>query len=350
MICYTGNLNLRLFARTSEPSVLIDKKLVNPNNVDETISAYHQNKFTGTFLPSVYVIEPTNRCMLSCKMCPNSLIANNCRGEMSLKAFEETLKTISPYAEHVMLYFMGEPLLHSNISKILQSARRRISGLISLSTNCVLLDHRHYDVISNSVDCIICCIDHWTKHDYERIRVGANFKRVVSNVSNFLDHINHNRVRPKVIVKSLDFGMSEDEKIAFSNYWEGKGAIPIIGWVDTWAGQFPEFIHDAQLPPPYDPTSRVPCADLWFKMIINWKGEAILCCHNYDYTYPIGYLDDNVDLHALWHGDILVELRKRQLQSSYSHPPLCSTCKEWGDISELQAYLSLKRDNLSLIF
>lgn len=329
----------------------IHKGKVNNENLKKIVAAYNQGKVIGNFLPAVFVLEPISKCSLSCIMCPNSKLSEDALGIMSISEFERITKLISPFAEHVMLYFMGEPLEHPDFVDIVKIARKQIKGILTISTNCMLLnDEFAAAILVAPIDLLICCIDHWNKKDYERIRVGGKFHNVVSNVEEFLKKKNNSK-QPIVVVKSLDFGMDQNERKNFESYWESRGAIPLIGWIDSWAGQFPGLRRQSKEPQPYISHERKPCADLWFKMIINWRSEVVICCHNYDYSIPLGKLKNNKDILAsVWHGPLIVDLRTEHSRNNFDCNRLCKGCTEWGLINELDIYCNLKLSDLFLVF
>lgn len=325
--------------------------MVNLSNVDIVKESYKSKQIKGSFSPSVFVVEPISNCNLSCIMCPNSELTSEALGFMDIQLFEEIIRKISPYAEHTMLYFMGEPLQHPNIIDILRLARKHLKGIISISTNCMLLNEEISTcLIENRIDLIICCIDHWDKDKYERIRIGGHFETVVSNVERLLEiKAKANIDLTNVIVKSLDFGLEQGEQKEYEDYWRERGAIPLVGWVDSWAGQLSGLKKIKYKPQPYSENKRKECADLWFKMVINWKGEVVICCHNFNYSIMLGNLREQ-NILEIWQGEKISELRQNHVNHVFNCNRLCEKCSEWGEIGELDTYIELNRKNLNLIF
>lgn len=329
--------------------------LVNPENVRALRLAISEGTIRGDFLPSIYIVEPTSRCKLGCIMCPNSLLGQDKLGDADVPALTRTFEKIAPYAELVMLYFMGESTLHPDFIEILESARHRIKGKLVLSTSAFELSQDQIDSMVKNLDILIVCIDRWEPDVYEKIRVGSNFAQVVANTEAIL------RTRGpdsplQVIVKALDIHLPDkidpndlSEWDAFAQYWSVRGALPLGGWLNSWAGQLPNLLHLSKGVTPYQPDTRVPCADLWFKMVVNWQSRVVLCCHNWDYSVNLG--DMNSTLEDTWHGDALVSLRTAHLARDYvGASSICATCREWGEGGELDAYLRLSPDDLFTVF
>nr|WP_294991472.1 radical SAM/SPASM domain-containing protein [uncultured Sediminibacterium sp.] len=324
---------------------------VNEKNIQSIKKAYDQKKAVGDFAPSVFVLEPISFCNLSCVMCPNSSLNEDKLGAMDHETFDRLLDKISPFAELTMLYFMGEPLQHPEIGDFLKLARKKLNGRLIVSTNCMLLtDELAKLIIDLSIDVVICCLDHWSKERYEKIRIGGNFETVIHNIENLLSiKSKQERSETNVIVKSLDFGFEENEREEYESYWSSRGGIPLIGWVDSWAGQMPGLRKLNFEPQPYADLDRSECADLWFKMVINWKAEVVLCCHNYDYSIQLGSLLQT-DPQTLWQNDVITDFRRKHLEAKFDCNPLCKNCSEWGTLKELDTYVNLERNNLKLVF
>jgi len=325
--------------------------LVSSVNIELVRKAYSTHAVAGDFLPCVYVVEPTSRCNINCIMCPNSALPDVLLGDMALDRAAEIFEAISPTAELVMLYFMGEPLLHPSFREYLQLARKFLKGTLVLSTNATLLNDRAISAIVDAkIDLVLCCIDRWSKEAYEQVRRGAKFDTVVDNTKRLLEARGVGSF-PQVIVKALDINhMEENERIEFSDYWSQRGGIPLVGWLNTWAGQRSNLLKLTTLTAPYEAQKRSPCADLWFKMVINWRSEVVLCCHNFDSSIPLGSLRSGESVAKTWHGEQIRQLRQEHANGRYGINALCRGCREWGELGELDAYLTLDRESLHLVF
>ncbi|HVB42939.1 MAG TPA: radical SAM protein [Streptosporangiaceae bacterium] len=329
---------------------------VNSRNVERLHKAIATGAVKGDFLPAVYVVEPTSRCNLACVMCPNSRLPDSKLGDATLEELASTFAVIAPYAELVMLYFMGESTLHPEFVRLLDSARASIAGRIALSTNANRMTDVQIDSILSNVDLLILPIDRWNPTMYERIRRGSKFEDVVANAEELLRR-RGGSPSPTIVVKGLDIDLPlrpeesvvGNEALNFASYWTDRGAVPLSGWLNTWAGQMPNLLKLASRPNPYEGSTRVPCADLWFKMVINWQSQVVLCCHNWDYSVPLGRLGER-GLLDVWHSDYIASLRASHVGGKYDCTTLCRTCREWGEPSELDAYLRLNTDDLFQVF
>ena len=328
--------------------------MVNAENFASLKEAIGEKRVTGTFLPSVYIVEPTNRCNVKCIMCPNHKFAPDQLGDMECGRFAKIVAEIAPFAELTMLYFLGESTLHPSFPRLLQIARETLSGRIVVSTNAFKLSSPVIEALVTNTDIIIACIDRWDRRAYEDVRRGSNFDSVIRTTELLLSSRRGQEV-PTIIVKGLDIALSrdgndrEDEKAAFRAFWSARGAVPLVGWLDTWAGQMPQLRKHTAGDSPYLENARVSCADLWFKMAVNWRGEVVLCCHDWKSSQVLGVLGHD-SLRNVWHSTPLIELRRKHLDGMYSENALCDTCREWGEAKELGAYVRLDANDIYRVF
>lgn len=329
--------------------------IVNRSNFDAIGHAMGSGICSGDFLPAVYVVEITTRCNVKCVMCPNSKFDSIERGDIDEQLFMSVIDRIAPYAELVMLYFMGESTLHHSFLSLLTYARNKISGKIVVSTNALALSDNTINELVRNADVIIACIDRWNKEYYEKIRLGSRFEDVVLSVERILS-VRNNSVHPVVIVKALDIALKGDtaesralEMNQLFEYWSVRGAVPLAGWLNTWAGQLGKLKAVSCQGTPYVGVKRSACADLWFKMVINRSGQVVLCCHDWRSSTVIGSLHQE-SIKEVWHSEKMVHFRHAHLSENFNISHLCDGCREWGEESELKSYIRLDNDDLYRVF
>lgn len=323
---------------------------VNIENVALIERAMGGREVSGDFYPSVYVLEPSSRCNLKCVMCPNPMMTPSNWGDIDLELLDKILTDISPYAEFLMLYWMGESLLHPNIEQILKRAKSKISGKIVLSSNMTVLSAPAQSAILDHVDMLICSLDRWNKDTYEKIRRGSDFDSVVSNIENLLAEKQQRGSNCEIIVKALDIKQQDSEYQDFVTYWTTRGARPMLAWLNDWAGTFNDMRNAASLDIPRASIERGPCSDLWFKMVINWRGDVQMCCFDWNYQHKISEYKDGNWLKNAWQGAAIKTLRKAHLDGQYDVNKLCSECDTWGDESEHNAYVNWSEESYFKLF
>ena len=329
----------------------MSESYVNPDNVQKVRLALQNKTIKGDFYPTVYVIEPTNNCNLSCTICPNNRISKKNQGEIDLTSIIKILEDISPYAEFVMLYWMGEPMLHSNFSHILEIARRSIKGKIVVSTNMTVFDEEIYISMLKNCDIILCSIDKWNKVDYEQVKIGANFEDIKNNTIQLLNLKTKLDIKNvDIIAKGIDFNTNSKEYNEFEIFWKSKGATPHLAWLNDWAGTFENFDKHTRHKIIHNKTIRQNCADLWFKMIINWKGEINICCFDWEYKYIMGTIKQDNWILTTWNSDEIINLRKLHCSSEYDKIDICRNCTSWAEDLEHEAYINFTKESYYIVF
>lgn len=325
--------------------------LVNAENVVAINQAIADGQVRGNFFPSVYVVEPTSKCNLSCVMCPNPQMPQHNLGSMDESTFKAVIDKIAPYAEFVMLYWMGEPLLHSQICSFLEYARSKIEGKVVLSSNMSVIDNEIVDSIVRNVDMLLCSLDRFDARDYERIRRGAKFEGVVANIELVLERLDGSRSGLEVVVKALDLAQDTDEYRRFDEHWRSRGALPMLAWLNDWAGTFPSMRNGASVDVPRSILSRSPCADLWFKMVINWRGNVQICCFDWNYDEQIGQVGSTESwLSDIWQGSTIASYRQMHLAGELGATNRCEACETWGEPAEHVAYTDWNDDSYFIVF
>jgi len=90
-------------------------------------------------------VEITNICNLNCSFCSKD---NKPKKELSISEFEHILNKINNYTDYLYLHVKGEPLLHSNLSGILDTCKK-YNKKVNITTNGTLLN-KQIDTILNS--------------------------------------------------------------------------------------------------------------------------------------------------------------------------------------------------------
>jgi len=163
------------------------------------VRTYFSNKFEPIHVKSLPIslqIEPTVKCNLRCVMCARSY-KNIKKPDMTLDQLKHILSQFN-YARDIKLQGLGEPLLNKEFFSMLEFLKGR--GLrVEITTNGTVLDEAtSRKIIALGVDHIAISIDSASKKQYEEIRKGAKFEKVVENLRRF-NKLNKNE-RTKVAV------------------------------------------------------------------------------------------------------------------------------------------------------
>lgn len=146
----------------------------------------YSTKYMPTIMlgsPSCLQIELSNRCNLRCIMCPiEELTASRNTKHVTLKEFGYIISQF-PSLERISLQGIGEPLINPDIIK--EGVSKNIS--MGFITNGSLLDERlGSDIIKANLSDITISLDSVNPQNYESIRKGASFEKVVEKIKDFV--------------------------------------------------------------------------------------------------------------------------------------------------------------------
>jgi radical SAM protein with 4Fe4S-binding SPASM domain len=287
-------------------------------------------------LPYKIFIESTMSCNLRCGMCPVPDPLNNMNGRkysnMSFETYRTIIDQISQHGRMVRLNQLGEPLLNSEIVDFVSYARWR-GHHVGLTTNASILNTVLAEkLILAGLSEIVFSFDGCKKETYEKIRVGANYDKVLANILEFsrLNRLLKGRciVRVDCIVSDLTFLELEQIK---KFWWEKKIPVNFIP-LDDWSGKI-------QLPTEYGirrsvankKNHRYPCHLLWTSMAISSEGKAIYCCHDYKQQSNLPLLTEK-SLQEIWNSEIK-DIRAKHVMGIIDDEP-CRSCDAWMTMPE----------------
>jgi len=132
------------------------------------------------FLPHSIQLEVTTKCNLKCKTCLRSDEPNS---DMPLKLFKSVVDQFrGPRCRSAILQGLGEPLLNPNILPMVRYAKSR-SLNVGFVSNLTLMNRAiARSLIECQLDWLAASFDSSSRRTFERIRQGANFEEISSNL------------------------------------------------------------------------------------------------------------------------------------------------------------------------
>lgn len=148
-----------------------------------SIAVMSENKRPAAEAPSVMkkmkqfkkvYIEITNKCNLKCSYCPPSKRKIEF---MTLDSFAKILDEIKPFTDYIYLHVKGEPLLHKNISEILDISHEK-GFKVNITTNSTLIHKVHEKIIMKPALRQL----NFSLHSYNDESYGINKNEYMKNV------------------------------------------------------------------------------------------------------------------------------------------------------------------------
>jgi MoaA/NifB/PqqE/SkfB family radical SAM enzyme len=326
--------------------------------------------------PVQATIQATWRCNLTCPMCfrqmwPEDVLADANTKEMPLEDFKKVAEEILPYAQTINLSVAGEPLLLTKLPEILEILGYYQCKLEIYSNITPLISDKLMDLVLPHVGILRASIDGATKKTFETIREGAKFEPVMRALERFgrlraempdpkprygihvtiqKDNVQElpDMVRLAARVKA-DF-VSGDHLLILG---PSTKALSVAHDQDTYRAAYEEACRvgkelgiGIELRPPVTQvvagvpmgkresleelkkTGEVECPFLWDRVIINYNGHTLACCH----PEPPEYAGNAIEgFWKVWNSPQAQTLRRTYLTNK-AHPS-CRNC-----------HLLLKRD------
>jgi len=170
-------------------------------------------------------------------------------------------------------------------------------------------------------------MDGVTKATYERVRVGANFDKVMRNVERLLALKHETGAATRIVLQIIAMNETREEVAEFVRRWTRPEVDQVnVKHLDTWGDQV-EAITEHAIEHETPPVRR-PCPNLWYHGYIFWDGALVSCERDYDVKTPLGNVAERGVL-AAWHGERMRQLREKHVRGDFT-APACANCVEWS--------------------
>lgn len=300
------------------------KKILKLVNRFQLVNAYNKGTIKNLAHPLELIVEITNRCNLSCIMCPRASMKRP-QGFMEFELFKNIIDQVKDSIELVYISGgLGEPLLHPYLPDMIKYCRDN-DVYVGLSTNCTLLTQERCGALLNHPPhLMLLALDAATKKLYEKIREGANYEATMQNVEYFLKEKIRRRCRdPHTIAQMIYMSENREEKSYFYDKWKGNKGVNGV--------RLKKYIHlhGAKYVPDIskelEQCETLSCILPWRQLNISWSGDLALCCRDLDFKYPIGNVNE-VPIKELWNSKKMIAYRKALSTGQKKNTPLCKEC------------------------
>ena len=192
------------------------------------------HRFRFNFLPSIRIapeipayllIEPTSICNMRCPMCfqtDKSFTSKEYMGKMNFNFFKSIIdEAVSLGIGSITMASRGEPTLHPELINMLDYTQGKFFEL-KMNTNGSRLNPKLSRAMLSSLDHIVFSIDSHIPEEYESIRVGGEFKKILKGVKEFWNIRNSDEFKKKKIRVSISGVKVKDSQNpeAFKKFWE----------------------------------------------------------------------------------------------------------------------------------
>jgi MoaA/NifB/PqqE/SkfB family radical SAM enzyme len=327
-------------------------------------------------MPGSYlVLELTNRCSLACVHCSVSEAGHphhTSTGYLDVSLAESLFADLSASGgrfDTLILFWLGEPLIHPHFGRIWRSAMRAavrhgVFSRIEVHTNGTHLTTAR---IAGALNAAAIeqnwhfSLDAISRDTYNRIKGRDRFELVQENIEAFFTaRARRGASWPRPVLQFIVGSNNMHEVGRFREHWEavcrrtgtpvvvaaghvprGDDAVIFFRQLDCSTAQLQERENAVfrtvmaeqgiSLPPAAKKGQTVraenlaPCSGFWKSPVIGWQGDVTACTRDNHLDNRLGSIAEQ-PFSELWWGDAMRERRSAVAGGNYDGLPLCATC------------------------
>lgn len=273
--------------------------------------------------PTYLLIEPVSTCNLRCPFCfqtDKSFTRKPFMGVMDFELFKKIVDEADKLKiGAITIASRGEPTLHKKYKDMLKYIGEKKNIFeIKTNTNATFLDEENcHAILKNNVSQVVISSDHYIKEDYERLRLGANFEKIVKNVDRLFkirkDYYPNSIT--EIRISGIDNDRNLDRKL-FHDFWINRcdhvsASYPLERW-NTYENKTHPEINDA-------------CQYLWDRMYVWFDGKTNPCDADYKSYLSFGDVSNDT-IENVWNNQKLKSIRLSHLNNERQNVEPCNKC------------------------
>ncbi|MFC1824753.1 radical SAM/SPASM domain-containing protein, partial [Thermodesulfobacteriota bacterium] len=271
-------------------------------------------------LPKSVAIDIVSCCNLRCPLCSvPPFITKKTDNFMSFEMFKKIVDNIHITTD-LSLVYAGEPFLHPHFFEMIDYCNENALYTTTI-TNGTLLSKKNIDrVFESGLDFIQISFDGFSKENFEKYRVGANFESIKQNITTFLGaRSRENKGLPHATITYLINAYNENEVQDCEIYFRRLGAERFFAKAinlnvhrrtdDKKEEDLSHWLPKKNMTTLYEQQgdriqfkNKTDICTICLTPIIRCDGEILLCCHDIFNTVKIGNILEK-DFTWLWFGD-----------------------------------------------
>ncbi len=303
--------------------------------------------------PLTLQVEPTNACNLNCTMCPRSKMTRKV-GFMDTAIFDEILgewknRVLVKQIQHLIfgttfpiikrgsikLFFMGEPLIHNQLDKLIESGKRA-GCTVGIQTNGIALINKEVrqKLLSAKPSVIGISLDGINEMSYQSVRQGAHLLDICKGLEGLHKEREEMNLHRKIwiMISSIIPEWNQTSLERAQRFLEPiRPFVDHIGFIPLSRERDPQFYDEngkitLYRKQPIASISKLQplCVEPFTKLNVLWDGSITPCCYDIDCDMLLGQVKDGID--TIWKSNKVKELQYALLNQDIKKYHLCSVC------------------------
>ena len=334
-VSYDGEFSKNLFFKNSNEKDLIEIKGY------EEWKSYRDSwescckLETELNFPIHMEIELNYSCNLRCPMCTWSAetMVEKKEDWFKFEDFKRIMdEAVTKGTKAVRFTYINEPLIRRDIDQFVKYASDIGILDIIITSNGTLLDKEmSQNLISAGLTKLNISLDAFTEETYNKIRVGGNLKKTISNIKNFLElREKLNKKIPKLFLSFVRTTINDNECHNFIEYWKDK----VDGFIlqnpsNPFAeGKFKDPVKkNLFMPKNWSTPENFRCPEPFKRMTLRSNGDVLGCCSFYAVDLVVGNWKKK-SIEEIWNGEKMKKLRSNHKEGKPFENPVCKNCIE----------------------
>jgi len=284
--------------------------------------------------------EVTDHCNASCIMCPRDKHEHGREhGIMDQKAYQRSIdEVVALGAQKIVLTGFGEPMLDKRLELKISYAKSKGLSTYIISNGSVLNSKRAKSILEAGLDEIRVSFYGMRPETYNAVMQGLDFDRTMSGMLEFLRLRNEMKASTRVQISYLELDENKSDTGLFREFWEPKvDAIEI--WRPHNFGDGRDYRFREEAVEVKTTCGRPENGPLQ----IQWNGEVIPCCYDYNNQIILGNAFEASVLDIL-NGPKYRLLRYAHRMKEFDLFPYCDQCDQL--LPHADALIYTNRHNL----
>jgi len=326
--------------RYSQEQMLRDGSVqAREEELKEALALLHGERPVTELLHPEVRYEVTDHCNATCVMCPRDKhVDAREHGIMNQEKYERSInEVVGLGAKKVVLTGFGEPLLDKRLELKVAYAKSKGLGTYFITNASALTPARSQRLIAAGLDEMRVSFYGMRAESYNAVMQGLDFERTKAKVLEFLRLRDEMGARTRVQMSYLELKENAGDAGPFREYWE-----PKVDALEIWKPH--NFGDGRDYRERQDDSKKTTCGRPENGPLqIQWNGEVIPCCYNYNNQIILGNAFEQPVLEIL-NGEKYRLLRYAHRMKKFSLFPYCDQCDQLLPHSDALVYTN--RHNL----
>ncbi len=316
-----------LSLRYAQESLLADGSLsLNASEIEKLLSVIPEDPPITKLLHAEVRYEVTDHCNATCIMCPREEHENGREhGIMDQAKYERSIdEVVGLGAKKIVLTGFGEPMLDKRLENKIAYAKSKGLSTYIITNGSVLNSKRAQGILEAGLDEMRVSFYGMGRDTYNTVMQGLDYEKTRDGLLEFLALRERLGAQTKVQLSYLTMPENAKDEGAFRTYWE-----PKVEAIEIWR---PHNFGDGRDYREREIDGKVSIRKTCGRpesgpLQIQWNGEVIPCCYDYNNKIILGNAFEDSVLDIL-NGAKYRLLRYAHRSGRFDLFPYCDQCDQ----------------------